>query len=251
MATVHFHNETLLTQVYHEPQTALPFTLAPGESRDIEVPDEPYFPFLLANGGQELKGDLPVAAGVKIDGKDVSALEGGGGGPILDYQFLPCDWFIDGSVPPDSAEDLGSTISVRKFAGDAENDVLIPWQVPKDLSPTTQIKFRVIFFITELTAPNNEGVVFGLTGVSLGDGDALSSAHGAAVVVATTGMSHAQNDRVASAWSDPVTVADLAVGETVVFRLYRDHDHVSDTYVQKVGVAGIEIQCSRVLEAGI
>ena len=55
MATVHFHNETELLQVYHEPQTGLPFTLAPGESRDIVVPDEPYYPFLLANGAQELK----------------------------------------------------------------------------------------------------------------------------------------------------------------------------------------------------
>ena len=76
MPTVHYHNETVLTQVYHEPQTALPFTLAPGESRDIVVPDEPYFPFLLANGAQELKEDLAVAPGKTIDGKDVSSIGG-------------------------------------------------------------------------------------------------------------------------------------------------------------------------------
>ena len=123
MPTIHYENTTELPQVYHEPQTGLPFTLMPTQSRDIVVPDEPYFPFLLADGGQELKGDLPVAPGVKIDGKDVSTLGGGGAsGPILDYQFLPCDWFIDGPTPPDAAEDLSSTnkIRVSKFAGDAE-----------------------------------------------------------------------------------------------------------------------------------
>lgn len=166
---------------------------------------------------------------------------------MVDYAALPIALAVDGAAAPASLAALSATnsVAVRKFAGDtADEDVFFLWQAPPDLDPAVPVSARVVFFITEATAPDAEGVVFNVAGGSLGNGDALSASLGSAAASALAGRSDAQGDRLATAWAD-VTIANLAAGETVILSLSRDQDAEGDTYAQDVGVAALELRFTR------
>lgn len=196
--------------------------------QDLAVASSPTF------AGLTLTEDLTMATGKGVE--------------LTDYQYIPIGYAIDGETAPDTEETISSTnkVKVRKFQGaTADMDVFIPWHIPSDLIAADGVKFRVLFIITEATVPSNEGVVFGLKGASLGTGDDLGSALGTAQISEISGRSDPQYDILFTAWSSAITVTDLAAGELAMFNFYRDQDHASDTYAQKVGVIGIELLFSR------
>lgn len=170
---------------------------------------------------------------------------------VTETQFLPIEWAEDGvTATADGAEKITSgngRLRVRQFSGTVTQDVLFPWKVPNDLVVSDGIKFAVGCLVTNATGPSSEGVVFRLSGFSVGDGDAINGTFGAAVVSSETGMTHAQYDTFETGLSDKVTITALAQGELAFLKLDRQYDHASDTYGQKIGAYGITIQYSRLL----
>lgn len=168
----------------------------------------------------------------------------------VETEFIPVGYMIDGASAPDALATLTSgtdKVNARTFAGDADEDLVFDWQVPGDLDTTTGIKFRVICIVSSATGPSTETWQFELHGFTLGDGDALNGTLGTAQTSNSGSRTDAQYDRVSTAWSGALTsthITDLAVGETVEFKLYRDVDDTDD-YVQNVAVVGIELKYKR------
>lgn len=156
---------------------------------------------------------------------------------------IPIEWALDGTTPPDASEVVTNSrkIPVRQFQGvTANQDLLVPWGAPGDLSATT-ISFRVRGYVTNATAPaDGETVIFTLDAASVGDSENLNKALTASPVSVTftADATYVQYDRWATAWGD-LTVADLAAYEDVMFQLIRDQG--TDTYEQKIGVAWMDI----------
>ena len=172
----------------------------------------------------------------------------------VETDFIPIAYAIDGATAPAALATKTSgtdKVNTRDFAGDGDEDVLIPWQVPLDLDPTVGIKFRVVCAIVSATAPSSETWQFEMQGFAMGDGDPLDGTLGTAQTSNSGSRSDPQYDVVKTAWSAAMTsthITDLAVGETAILKLYRDIDD-TDTYVQDIGVIGVEIKYTRLHNA--
>lgn len=163
----------------------------------------------------------------------------------FEEDVVPIEFAEDGAVAPDAAElytNTNAKCRVRKFAGDADQDVVFSWPVPKYLDATVKPQFLVEYIVSEAAAPaEGEIVAFSLEGYSVGDGDNTTAAFGAAVTSSKThGAGDAQHDRYTTAQSGDVTVTDLAAGELAFFKLKRLAT-TTDTYAQKVAVCGVKI----------
>jgi hypothetical protein len=165
-----------------------------------------------------------------------------------DYIFIPIDQAEDGTSPPDALAvitDTNGKISARTFAGDAVEDVLIPWIVPEDIDVNTGLFFKVRCIVTNGTGPSSEGVSFKLSGYARGTGDSLTGTFGDEVESNKTGMTYAQYILFETDLSEKVIITDLAAGETVILHLKRDTDDSDDDYAQVIGVIGISIKIKR------
>jgi hypothetical protein len=160
---------------------------------------------------------------------------------ITKTEYIPIAYAEDGAAAPATATVWADTrkAKIRVFAADADDDVEIHWMVPNDY--VGGIKFRVIGFVDNATAPaNTETVIFNLAGCSVGDSDDGGCTLGTGVdSTFTADATYAQHDRWSSAWSNEITVTNIAASESVMLKLFRD---VDDTYAQGIGVAGIEIK---------
>lgn len=163
---------------------------------------------------------------------------------------IPVSYMINGASAPDALATITSgtdKVNVRTFAGDADEDLLFEFEIPSDMDTTAGLKFQVVAYITAATAPSAETWQFELQGFSMGDGDALDGTFGTAQTSNSGSRSDAQYDKVTTAWSAAMTsnhITDLAAGETVIFKLYRDVDD-TDTYAQLIGVSKINIRYKR------
>jgi len=173
--------------------------------------------------------------------------------------FIPIEDAIDGYAAPSALATITSGVGkdkYRDFAGaTADEDVIIPWTVPRDIDLTEGIKFRVIGYITAETPPavDTQCVVFGLQGFSLGIGDPLDCVTGFPAVVFSSvsnlfDRGCIQFDYYTTVDSGEVNVTDLAAGERVIFKMYRDQDHGEATYAQEIGVTGVVLTYSRTPE---
>lgn len=164
---------------------------------------------------------------------------------VYGYAYIPLEYAEDGSSAPDATElyqQTNGAARVRKFAGDSTQDVLISWDVPEDCDGSQAITFKVVGYITESTPPSAEGVAFTLEGYSIGDNDPLNGTFGTAVTLTKTSMTYLEGDRFSTDWSSNVSITNLAAGETAQLKFTRDHDHASDTYVQKIGLYLLKIR---------
>jgi hypothetical protein len=175
----------------------------------------------------------------------------GGGDVMNNYRsvFIPIASMLDGNSPPAAASTVapggaGATgrVSVRDFDAASVETLVFPWEVPSDWNG--ELYYQVVGWITSATAPiANEGVAFSLAGFSLGQGDAINGAFGAAVMskIADLGGAgvNAQYDRFITALSAAVTVTDILARETAMIRVQREVGEVEDDYAQDVGVAGV------------
>uniref|UniRef100_A0A6M3JYE7 Uncharacterized protein n=2 Tax=viral metagenome TaxID=1070528 RepID=A0A6M3JYE7_9ZZZZ len=168
--------------------------------------------------------------------------------PTTITEFIPISAFINGSVAPDAAETLTSTnsVDIRQFSGTVNQDVKYVWEAPDDLLGGT-ITVSVICWISNATAPaNGEIVAFSISGDSIGNSDLLSeSAGGAQTSSLTADATYVQYDRLKTAFSSAITIVNLAAGESVNLDVIRLAT-TTDTYAQKIGVAGINVKYSRV-----
>ena len=168
--------------------------------------------------------------------------------PTTITEFIPISAFNNGSVSPDAAEILTSTnsVEIRQFSGTVNQDVRYVWEAPDDLLGGT-IAVSVICWVSNATPPaNGEIVAFSISGDSIGNSDLLSeSAGGAQTSSLTVDATYAQYDRLKTAFSSAITIVNLAAGESVNLDVIRLAT-TTDTYAQKIGVAGINVKYSRV-----
>jgi len=194
-----------------------------------------------------------VASGVGVENTPIGQTVAAVGsftdlaGTFKEYVSIPIEWALDGTTPPDAAQVLINSrkIVVRQFQGiTANQDVLIPWAIPHDLSGAI-IKFRVRGYVSDATAPGaGETAIFTLAGTSIGGSENLNKALGAAVSATfTADATYVQYDRWTTTWSGDVTITDLLADEDTHLQLIRDQG--SDTYVQKIGVAWLDIEYTR------
>jgi len=171
---------------------------------------------------------------------------------IVEECVIPISYMTDGASAPDALETIASDtdkVDLRTFAGDADEDNLFTWEAPVDLDTTSGIRFAVTCWVTAAIGPSSETWQFELQGFSLGDGDALDGTLGTAQTSNSGSRTDAQYDRVRTAWSSAMTsthITDLAAGETIHFKLYRDVDD-TDTYEQLVGASNLVLRYKRSL----
>ena len=166
------------------------------------------------------------------------------------YETIPIAWAADGSSPPDTLDTTTRPpYRYRTFAHDADEDVNIEWHVPSDMSAeNTNVYFRVKYLITNATGPtSSEGVAFGLSGVSLGDGDATNYTKGSVTVVQDDELDASQWDLRVTDWSGAVTISGITPGEVAELALIRDVSDAVDDYAQSVGVISIELKFIKTL----
>jgi len=182
-------------------------------------------------------------ARVKTLSDNASTIIEGGTGytTIVKTEYIPIAYAEDGAAAPATATIWADTRKsrVRVFAADADKDVEIHWIVPDDY--VGGIKFRVIGFVDNATAPaNTETIIFNLAGCSVGASDDGGCTLGTGVnSTFTADATYAQHDRWSSSWSSEITVTNILAGESAMLKLFRD---VDDTYGQGIAVAGIEIK---------
>ncbi len=175
--------------------------------------------------------------------------------PFLEEVFLPILWGLDGAAPPDANEtitDGSGSAEVRKFDDASTEDLVIPWQVPADIVAGSGITFSAVGIITEATPPaSGEGVVFKLSGYSIGTGDALDGTFGTEVASSDADLfasgCTARYDIFRTTESTAVTVTGLAAGEIAMLHFERDVAEADDDYAQDVGIIGVVVKYSRKL----
>lgn len=166
--------------------------------------------------------------------------------------FIPIGDMNDGNTAPGAIETFsdGRKVDIRKFAGDATEDCEAHWSLPGDAVDAVdgegwQVKVRVKFIITEATAPAaTEGVNFEVRALGTESGDDIGASPFGAICEIDTGDldPHIVNDIVYSPWGEMTIGNGAEAGESLFIKVARDHDDAADTYVQDVGVIGIEVK---------
>ena len=87
---------------------------------------------------------------------------------------------------------------------------------------------------------NTGNCIFGLQGVSCGDGDTIDVAYGTAAEVTDAGIGTVEDQQITSE-SGAVTITAAAAGEQTYFQLYRDAADGSDTFSAAARVLGVRL----------
>lgn len=160
---------------------------------------------------------------------------------VTRFEYLPIRYAEDDDTvaAPAAVAEIGTTgVFARSFVEDADNGVVFNWQVPSDF--VSGIKYRV-YYATDTNAGANETAVFGLSGCSSGNLDALCVAEGDQVdVTDELDDTYDTGELIVSPWSGAVTVTNIAAGEIAHLLLIRDVS--ADDMVGHALVIGIEIK---------
>jgi hypothetical protein len=152
-----------------------------------------------------------------------------------------------GTTAPAALAQLGTgdgQIECRDFSGGAGNadTIIIPWDVPDDIDVSENVSVSVLGYVTVATGPTSgQGVVFDISGFSIGDEDTLNGTPGTAV---SSSKSWAGGGSQYERWVGGgvnITITNLAAKEQVMFKVVRDADDGSDTYEQEVGVYALKV----------
>lgn len=108
---------------------------------------------------------------------------------------------------------------------------------PKSMDESAGVTFRVLWSHPATTV--NFGVAWQLQGLGVGDDDAMDAAMGTGVVVTDTGGT--TDDLYRTAESSAVTVANLAEGDLMFFRISRQPSNGSDTMAVDARLIGVEV----------
>jgi hypothetical protein len=159
-------------------------------------------------------------------------------------EFIPIEWAEDGTSPPAVSGLLATgdaKIRHREFDDAADNDVIIPWNVPMDIQANRGIKFQVVGVVTNATGPIAEDINFDLRGYCVCDNEPIDGVPGSRVASSKTAWTAIENDLFITTLSQNVTVTDLKAGGIAFLNLRRLVGAASE-YGQVVGVTGIKIQ---------
>lgn len=127
--------------------------------------------------------------------------------------------------------------SVLDFDGTAIEYAHFNVTFPKSWDKGT-VSFQVLW---ETSNTSTNGIVWGLQGVALADGDTIDTAYGTAVTVTDNGQSSAAK-RYTSAESSAVTIAGSPGNDEIVnFRFFRDPTNGSDDMTQDGRLVGVKL----------
>jgi hypothetical protein len=112
------------------------------------------------------------------------------------------------------------------------------------MDTTQPIQFRVKGIITELTAPDDEGVGFTLTGFGVAEGSLSSSTYVVTPVVSSKllSSSYIQNTYFLTEWSDNLSISNLSIDSLNQFRFQRTSMHPISDFIQMIGVVEIQMR---------
>lgn len=165
---------------------------------------------------------------------------------ITKSEYIPIRYAEDDDsvTAPAAAAQIGTTTLIaRSFAEDADNGVVIWWQIPIDYN--AGIKFRV-YFATDTNASANETAVFNLSGCAMASSGALACSEGTgqeAVLELTTDED--TGELLVTGWSAAITIGGSpAAGQMAKLLLIRDvaGGTTEDDMAGHALVTGIEIK---------
>jgi hypothetical protein len=135
---------------------------------------------------------------------------------------------------------------VREFSPTTQQTLIFDWLPPKDWNAGT-ITITPYMLVTQATGPaQTETIIFSFSGYAVGDSESLSQATGTAISSTTTEptpATHIQYDEIIGTETAAITIANTpAAGKKI--RLMVDR-LTTDTYEQKVGLAGFLIKFTR------
>jgi hypothetical protein len=128
-------------------------------------------------------------------------------------------------------------INTLDFDAAADEFAQFTVQMPKRWNEGT---VSALFVWSHAAAATNFGVVWGIQGLALSDDDALDAAFGTAQTVTDTGGT--TNDLYRSPETAALTIGGApAENDVVVFQVYRDADHASDTLAIDARLHGVAL----------
>jgi len=195
-------------------------------------------PSITASGGDTNIGLNLVPKGTGVLQGAGSALKIAG----LETMWVPASAMYGATTNPAEAAQVETTATrpdMKVLDFDASTDEFAQFSVafPKSWNEGT-ITYQVYW----TSASTNTGdCIFGLQGVSVGDGDTIDVAYGTAVTVTDAGIGTAEDQQV-SAVSSAITIAGSpAVDKQTYFQLFRDANAGGDTFSADARVLGIKI----------
>lgn len=209
----------------------------------------------LSGGGVILGDSTPDAAGeLGYASNQLSVYDGTASRDLLQVastvitksEYIPIRYAEDDDsvTAPAAAAEIGTTTLIaRSFAEDADNGVVIWWQIPIDYN--AGIKFRV-YFATDTNASANETAVFNLSGCAMASSGALACSEGTgqeAVLELT--IDEDTGELLVTGWSAAITIGGSpAAGQMAKLLLIRDvaGGTTEDDMAGHALVTGIEIK---------
>ncbi len=155
--------------------------------------------------------------------------------------WVPASAMYGATTNPADAQQVETTAvrpDMKVLDFDAATDEFAQFSVafPKSWNEGT-VTYRVYW------TPSNTDTgdcIFGLQGVSVGDGDTIDVVYGTAATITDAGIGTVEDQQI-SAISSAVTITAAAATEQTYFQLYRDANAGGDTFTGDARVLGIKI----------
>jgi len=183
--------------------------------------------------------------GINLVPKGTGVLQGGGSALKIagkETMWVPASAMYAATTNPAEANQIETTalrpdLKVMDFADTADDFAQFSVAFPKSWNEGT-ITYQC--FWTPSTT-NTGNCIFGLQGVSVGDGDTIDVAFGTAVNITDAGIGTVEDQQV-TAESSAVTIAGSpAVDQQTYFQIFRDANAGGDTYTGVARLLGIKI----------
>ncbi len=204
----------------------------------------------IANAGTGVTGPVISATGetnvgININPKGTGVLRSGTAAIKIagkETIWVPASAMYPSTTNPAEAAQVETTalrpdMKVMDFADSADDFAQFSVAFPKSWNEGT-VTYQC--FWTPSTT-NTGDCIFGLQGVSVGDGDTIDVAYGTAVNITDAGIGTVEDQQV-SAESSAVTIAGSpAVDQQTYFQIFRDANAGGDTFTGVARLLGIKI----------
>ena len=159
----------------------------------------------------------------------------------LETMWVPASAMYGATTNPADAQQVETTATrpdMKVLDFDASTDEFAQFSVafPKSWNEGT-VTYQVYW---TPSSTNTGDCIFGLQGVSVGDGDTIDVVYGTAATITDAGIGTVEDQQI-SAISSAVTITAAAATEQTYFQLYRDANAGGDTFTGDARVLGIKI----------
>ena len=183
--------------------------------------------------------------GINLIPKGTGILQGAGAALKIagtETMWVPASAMYATTTNPAEAAQIETTalrpdMKVFDFADTADDFTQFSVAFPKSWNEGT-VTYQV--FWTPSTT-NTGDCIFGLQGVSVGDGDTIDVAFGTAVDVTDAGIGTVEDQQVSAVSGDITIAGSPAVDQQTYFQLYRDANAAGDSFTGVARVLGVKI----------